>query len=55
MLCRLEHCGGQGSDPLTGDGVGIMVQLPHELFQIDCSQLSIPTKGDYGVGMLYLP
>ncbi|RJS61894.1 glutamate synthase large subunit [Bacillus sp. PK3_68] len=55
MLCRLEHRGGQGSDPLTGDGAGIMVQLPHEFFQLACSQLSIPNKGEYGVGMLFLP
>ena len=55
MLCRLEHRGGRGSDPLTGDGAGIMVQLPHKFFQVACSQLSMLSKGDYSVGMLFLP
>ncbi|KAB7705657.1 glutamate synthase large subunit [Bacillus aerolatus] len=55
MLCRLEHRGGQGSDPQTGDGAGIMVQLPHKFFQKACSELSIPNEGSYGVGMLFLP
>ncbi|MGM7636126.1 glutamate synthase large subunit [Bacillus sp. Hm123] len=55
MLCRLEHRGGQGSDPATGDGAGMMVQLPHQFFQLTCSEFHIPEVGQYGVGMLFLP
>ncbi len=55
MLCRLEHRGGQGSDPQTGDGAGIMVQVPHYFFQQTCNDLNIPETGNYGVGMLFLP
>ncbi|WP_100330641.1 glutamate synthase large subunit [Bacillus xiapuensis] len=55
MLCRLEHRGGQGDDPETGDGAGIMVQIPHPFFQEACSEFHIPAPGAYGVGMLFLP
>jgi glutamate synthase (NADPH/NADH) large chain len=57
MLCRLEHRGGQGSDPETGDGAGIMTQIPHAFFQKACKALDIqlPAPGRYGVGMLFLP
>ncbi|OCA87173.1 hypothetical protein A8F95_07865 [Bacillus wudalianchiensis] len=51
----LNHRGGQGSDLLTGDGAGVMVQLPHQFFQTACSQLSIPCKEEYGVEILSLP
>ncbi|WP_243290168.1 glutamate synthase large subunit [Bacillus sp. FJAT-47783] len=55
MLCQLEHRGGQGSDPETGDGAGIMVQIPHEYFQYTCTEFQVPDKGRYGVGMIFLP
>ncbi|MDN4073154.1 glutamate synthase large subunit [Fictibacillus terranigra] len=55
MLCQLDHRGGQGSDPLTGDGAGLMVQLPHEFFKKACPQFDLPAKGRYGVGMMFLP
>ncbi len=57
ILCQLEHRGGQGSDPDTGDGAGIMTQLPHEFFAKACAELgiSLPPAGRYGVGMLFLP
>lgn len=50
----LKPRGGQGGDPLTEDGFGIMVQLPHQFFQTACSQLSISSKEEYGVGILFL-
>ncbi|NMD69149.1 glutamate synthase large subunit [Bacillus sp. DNRA2] len=53
MLCKLDHRGGQGSDPLTGDGAGIMVQIPDEFFRKACPELSLPVKGRYGVGMIF--
>ncbi len=55
MLCRLEHRGGQGSDPDTGDGAGLMIQIPHNYFQRLCSPLSMCEPGNYGVGMVFLP
>jgi glutamate synthase (NADPH) large chain len=55
MLRQLEHRGGQGSDPETGDGAGIMVQIPHEYFQVACGKMNLPPKGRYGVGMVFLP
>ncbi|MFE8695885.1 glutamate synthase large subunit [Cytobacillus sp. FJAT-53684] len=55
MLVRLEHRGGQGSDPDTGDGAGIMTQLPHQFFLKECGNMNIPETGNYGVGMIFLP
>ncbi|NRD79990.1 glutamate synthase large subunit [Bacillus sp. BRMEA1] len=53
MLCQLDHRGGQGSDPLTGDGAGLMVQIPDRFFRQECSTMNLPEKGEYGVGMLF--
>ncbi len=55
MLCRMEHRGGQASDPDTGDGAGILTGLPHELFQRECSSFELKRKGEYGVGMIFMP
>ncbi|KAA9018025.1 glutamate synthase large subunit [Niallia endozanthoxylica] len=55
MLSRMEHRGGQGSDRDTGDGAGLMTQIPHEFFTKACPQLSAYKEGDYGVGMIFLP
>lgn len=57
MLCQLEHRGALGSDPETGDGAGIMVQIPHDFFQKVCGEanMELPAPGKYGVGMLFLP
>ncbi|MGE7879313.1 glutamate synthase large subunit [Peribacillus muralis] len=53
MLCQLDHRGGQGSDPLTGDGAGLMVQIPDNYFRLACPEMNLPAKGRYGVGMLF--
>ncbi|WP_163539285.1 glutamate synthase large subunit [Gracilibacillus sp. YIM 98692] len=53
MLCKLEHRGGQGSDPLTGDGSGLMVQIPDQYFRKVCENFQLPDVGRYGVGMLF--
>ncbi|OIJ17245.1 glutamate synthase subunit alpha [Anaerobacillus alkalilacustris] len=53
MLCQLDHRGGQGSDPLTGDGAGVMVQIPDQFFREACPEINLPNKGRYGVGMLF--
>lgn len=53
MLCKMDHRGGQGSDPLTGDGAGLMVQIPDEFLRQACPEIEFPRKGRYGVGMLF--
>ncbi|WNB93878.1 glutamate synthase large subunit [Bacillus sp. NEB1478] len=54
MLCQLDHRGGQGSDPLTGDGAGLMTKLPHRFFN-KVLKKQLPAKGRYGVGMIFFP
>ena len=52
MLCRLEHRAGRGGDG-TGDGAGIMVQIPDAFFRLNCPELQLPETGEYGVGQLF--
>jgi glutamate synthase (NADPH/NADH) large chain len=56
ILRRLVHRGGL-QDPETGDGSGIMLQLPHEFFRKETKEwgIDLPEPGRYGVGMLFLP
>lgn len=53
MLCQLDHRGGQGSDPDTGDGAGLLVQIPDAFFKKECKDINLPEKGRYGVGMVF--
>ena len=55
ILERLEHRGGAGADKDTGNGAGILVQIPHEFFKRECEVLGInlPAAGEYGVGMVF--
>jgi glutamate synthase domain-containing protein 2/glutamate synthase domain-containing protein 1/glutamate synthase domain-containing protein 3 len=55
VLCNLEHRGTSGSDPETGDGAGILTQIPDSFFRRECKALGIqlPPAGSYGVGMLF--
>jgi glutamate synthase domain-containing protein 1 len=57
ILKKLEHRGACGSDPLTGDGAGILIQLPHKFFKGECLGLGIdlPEEGRYGAGLVFLP
>ncbi|WP_161890983.1 glutamate synthase large subunit [Pontibacter russatus] len=57
MLTNMEHRGATGSDAETGDGAGILVQLPHEFFRKQLSEFAIklPQEGGYGVGMIFFP
>lgn len=57
MLERMEHRGACGCEPNTGDGAGILMQLPHEFFVDECLKLGIklPAFGKYGVGMTFFP
>jgi glutamate synthase (NADPH/NADH) large chain len=56
-LENLAHRGAVGADPLTGDGAGILIQIPDAFFREQCRSLRapLPASGDYGVGMLFLP
>ena len=56
ILANLDHRGGQGADPDTGDGAGILLQVPHGFLKRECAALDIdlPAPGLYGVGMLFL-
>ncbi|MEK4131007.1 glutamate synthase large subunit [Solibacillus sp. FSL W8-0474] len=53
MLCRLEHRAGRGGDGKTGDGAGLMVQIPHDFFKLNCPEINLPEKGAYGVGQIF--
>ncbi|GAB3273909.1 glutamate synthase large subunit [Larkinella harenae] len=57
MLTRMDHRGAVGYETNTGDGAGILIQIPHELFVDECRKLgfSLPPAGEYGVGMIYMP
>ncbi len=57
ILINLTHRGACGCDPNTGDGAGVLIQIPHEFFTRECSKLGInlPAPGEYGVGMVFLP
>src|SRR6202167_5786831 len=57
ILINLTHRGACGCDPETGDGAGILIQIPHEFFARECAELgfSLPEPGTYGVGMMFLP
>ncbi|MGH9357642.1 MAG: glutamate synthase large subunit [Terriglobia bacterium] len=57
ILINLTHRGACGCDPETGDGAGILIQIPHAFFEHECSRLgfTLPSPGEYGVGMAFLP
>ncbi len=57
VLRNLEHRGACGCDPLTGDGAGILVQVPDDFLRRECAAIDVdlPAPGSYGVGMVFLP
>ncbi len=57
VLENLVHRGACGCDPETGDGAGILMQLPHTFFAQEAERLkfALPEPGAYGVGMVFLP
>ena len=57
MLMNMEHRGGCGCEPETGDGAGILIQNPHDFLKEECSKLGfeLPEYGTYGVGMIFFP
>lgn len=58
VLSNLEHRGATGSDANTGDGAGILIQLPHQFLVKAAAKAGLgqlPAEGRYGVGMVFLP
>ena len=57
ICLNLDHRGGCGCDPITGDGAGIFMQIPHNFFKTVCNTecgFDVPNEGDYGVGFAFL-
>jgi glutamate synthase (NADPH/NADH) large chain len=57
ILVNLQHRGASGCDPVTGDGAGVLIQIPHAFFERECAKLgfTLPLPGEYGAGMVFLP
>jgi glutamate synthase domain-containing protein 2/glutamate synthase domain-containing protein 1/glutamate synthase domain-containing protein 3 len=54
-LENLEHRGAEGADPNTGDGAGILLQIPDAFFRAAAAGVELPPPGRYGVGVCFLP
>jgi glutamate synthase domain-containing protein 2/glutamate synthase domain-containing protein 1/glutamate synthase domain-containing protein 3 len=57
VLVNLQHRGAKGCEANTGDGAGILIQIPHDFLKAECKKLGIglPSPGNYGVGSVFLP
>lgn len=57
MLENMEHRGATGFEPNSGDGAGVLIQMPHQFFKEECEKIGIilPGFGKYGVAMTYFP
>ncbi|MEO6244713.1 MAG: glutamate synthase central domain-containing protein, partial [Opitutaceae bacterium] len=59
ILRNLDHRGASGAEINTGDGAGILIQMPHKFFADACksptSRIALPEAGQYGVGLVFLP
>lgn len=57
ILKNLDHRGAVGADPLQGDGAGILIQIPDQLYREELAKqgINLPVAGEYGVGMVFLP
>lgn len=53
MLRRLDHRGGVGADGITGDGAGIMTEIPFAFFKQHVTDFDIPGEGEYAVGLFF--
>ena len=54
ILVKLEHRGAVSSDGRTGDGAGILIDIPHDFFKRVCN-FGLPAPKEYAVGMVFLP
>jgi glutamate synthase domain-containing protein 1 len=57
VMINLLHRGATGGDAKTGDGAGILIQIPDAFLKHECNSIgiSLPSPGKYGVGMIFLP
>ena len=57
ILINLDHRGATGADELFGDGAGILIQIPDDLYREEMARqgVTLPPQGEYGVGMVFLP
>ena len=58
VLCNLDHRGARGCEANTGDGAGVLLQVPHRFFRErlnDEAGVKLPEPGQYGAGMVFLP
>src|SRR5271167_4842644 len=57
VLKNLDHRGAAGSESNTGDGAGVLIQMPHALYREACkkARITLPGHGEYGSGMVFLP
>ena len=53
-LCSMEHRGATGAETQTGDGAGVLLQIPHKFFNA-VTNFDLPNVGSYGVGLAFLP
>jgi glutamate synthase (NADPH) large chain len=57
VLERMSHRGAVGGDPRTGDGAGVLIQMPHDFFakELKKNGMILPSLGEYGAGLVFLP
>src|SRR5437879_13774031 len=57
ILVRMNHRGARGAEENTGDGAGVLTQIPHKFSRRECEKLNIalPQSADYAVGTFFLP
>lgn len=53
VLENMRHRGAEGADKKTGDGAGILLQIPHEFILLQ--GIAVPEKGHYGTGLIFMP
>src|SRR5262245_18956508 len=52
-LCRMDHRGARGAEPNTGDGAGVMIQIPDEFYRA-AVDFPLPPAGEYATGLVFL-
>src|SRR5580765_7502027 len=58
VLVQMNHRGATGAEENTGDGAGILTQIPHRFLQKECEKklrIALPEAGSYAIGMVFLP
>ena len=55
ILVKLTHRGAVSADAKTGDGAGLLIDIPHDYFKEECKDINLPEFGEYACGMVFLP